>query len=505
VSGEREHPPSPQHPAPRSPLLELRGIRKSFGPVRAVRGADFSLAAGEVHALVGENGAGKSTLMHIAAGMVLPDAGTIHVDGREARFHSPRDARELGIGMVHQHFTSIPGLTVGENLALAVGRLDPSPGSGGTGWTAGQIESRLAEGIDPRSPVHSLSVAQRQRLEILKALATGARILLLDEPTALLTPAEVDELQGLIRDFAASGGAVALITHKLREVLGASDRVTVLRRGIVTLRGAIEDQTEQSLAQAMIGVEGAASSEEGVAKSEEGVAKSEERSAGESPVEIGEIALRAGELVGVAAVEGNGHRELLRAIAGLEQSPGVRVKGTVALVPEDRTAEGLIGALSLTENLVLGLGGDPRWAKGARLDWSAARQRATELIEAFAIVAPGPDARAGTLSGGNQQKLLLARALERQPAVLVMENPTRGLDVRTTDDMHRRLRGAASAGVTVIVHSTDLDEVLTLADRVLVVHRKEVREAPRGADRLVVGGMMLGVEPRQRSTVNGQR
>src|SRR5688572_10228064 len=427
--------------------------------------------------------------MHIAGGMVPPDAGTIHVDGREVRLHSPRDARALGIGMVHQHFTSIAGLTVGENLALAAGRLD--------GWTAGQIETRLAEGIDLRSPVHSLSVAQRQRLEILKALATGARILLLDEPTALLTPAEVEELHGLIREFAGADGAVALITHKLREVLGTSDRVTVLRRGIVTLRGATAEQTEQSLAQAMIGVEG-------VASSEEGIAKSEERRGG-AQVEIGKIELRAGELVGVAAVEGNGHRELLRAIAGLEEFPGVRVTGTVALVPEDRTAEGLIGELSLAENLVLGLGTDPRWARGTRLDWSAARQRATELIETFAIVAPGPDARAGTLSGGNQQKLLLARALERQPSVLVMENPTRGLDVRTTEEMHRRLRSAASAGVMVIVHSTDLDEVLALADRVLVVHRRQVAEAPRNADRRQVGEMMLGVEPRQRSTVNGQR
>ena len=482
-----------------TPLLELRSIRKSFGLVRAVRGADFFLAAGEVHALVGENGAGKSTLMHIAAGMVRPDAGTIHIDGREVRLHSPRDARERGIGMVHQHFTSIAGLTVGENLALAVGRLDPSRSSGGTGWTAGQLETRLAEGIDLRSPVHSLSVAQRQRLEILKALATGARILLLDEPTALLTPAEVEELHGLIRDFVASGGAVALITHKLREVLGTSDRVTVLRRGIVTLRGVTAEQTEQSLAQAMIGFEGVASSEERSGEQRDPFA------ALGVTVGIGEITLRAGELIGVAAVEGNGHRELLRAIGGLEESPGVRVTGSVAFVPEDRTAEGLIGELSLTENLVLGLGADPRWARGARLDWNAARQRTTELIEAFAIVAPGPDARAGTLSGGNQQKLLLARALERQPAVLVMENPTRGLDVRTTEEMHRRLRVAASAGVTVIVHSTDLDEVLTLAERVLVVHRKEVREAPRGADRRLVGEMMLGVEPRQRSTVNGQR
>lgn len=490
MSGEREH----QHPAssiqhPLTPLLELRSIRKSFGLVRAVRGADFSLAAGEVHALVGENGAGKSTLMHVAAGMVPPDDGTIRVEGREVRLHSPRDARALGIGLVHQHFTSIGGLTVGENVALAVGRL----GS----WTAGMIGTRLAEGLDLGARVNSLSVAQRQRLEILKALATGARILLLDEPTALLTQAEVEELYDLIGDFVKSGGAVALITHKLREVLDASDRVTVLRRGIVTLRGPTAEQTEQSLAQAMIG------SDEGV-NSVEGVATSDERRDGESRVGIGRIELHGGELVGVAAVEGNGHRELLRAIAGLGEFSGVRVTGTVAFVPEDRTAEGLIGGLSLTENLVLGLGADPRWAKGTLLDWQAARARTVELIEAFDIVAPSPEARAGTLSGGNQQKLMLARALEQRPAVLVMENPTRGLDVRTTGEMHRQLRMAASAGVTVIVHSTDLDEVLLLADRLLVVHRGKVLEVPRGADRRAVGELMLGVEPRQRSTVNGQ-
>ena len=491
MNGERKSlDPQPRIPSPH--LLELRGIRKSFGLVRAVRGADFALAAGEVHALVGENGAGKSTLMHVAAGMVPPDAGTIQVDGREVRFHSPRDARELGIGMVHQHFTSVGGLTVGENLALATGRLG--------GWAAGKIGTRLMEGIDPRARADSLSVAQRQRLEILKALVTGARILLLDEPTALLTPTEVEELHGLIREFVASGGAVALISHKLPEVLGISHRVTVLRRGIVTLRGMTADETEQSLAQAMIGEAGDPATALGVPTRRDPAA------APRVTVGIGDLELRAGELVGIAAVEGNGHRELLRAIAGLGEFPEVRVFATVALVPEDRTAEGLIGDLSLTENLVLGLGGDPRWAKGARLDWSAARTRATELIETFGIVTPGPDARAGTLSGGNQQKLLLARAMDGQPAVLVMENPTRGLDVRTTGEMHRRLRAAAAAGVTVIVHSTDLDEVLGLAERVLVVHRRTVREAARGADRRMVGEMMLGVgTPSLRSGQGGQR
>jgi len=449
-----------------------------------VRGADFALAPGEVHALVGENGAGKSTLMHIAYGMVAPDAGSILVDGRAVKLASPRDARALRIGMVHQHFTSIGGLTVGENIALAAGRLD--------GWTAGVVGQRLLEGIDLDAPVEALPVAQRQRLEILKALATGAKILLLDEPTAVLAPAEVDELFALVRELVQAGGAVALITHKLPEVLAVSDRVTVLRRGMVTLHGATQEQTDQSLAQAMIGDAAAGNKEQAT-----GDRQQTSRSGQQATVRIHNIELHAGELVGVAAVEGNGHRELLRAIAGLGPLPGVQVAGRVAFVPEDRSTEGLIPAMSITENMVLGLGDDPRWARGTRLDWSAARVRTGELLEGFGIVAPGPDVPTGTLSGGNQQKVVLARALERHPTLLVLENPTRGLDARTTGEMHRRLREAANTGVTVIVYSTDLDEVLELAERVLVVWKGEVREGPTGADRRAVGAMMLGVEPRE--------
>jgi ABC-type uncharacterized transport system ATPase subunit len=457
-----------------------------------VRGADFALAPGEVHALVGENGAGKSTLMHIAYGMVAPDAGSILVDGRAVKLASPRDARALRIGMVHQHFTSIGGLTVGENIALAAGRLD--------GWTAGVVGQRLLEGIDLDARVEALPVAQRQRLEILKALATGAKILLLDEPTAVLTPAEVDDLFALVRDLVQAGGAVALITHKLPEVLAASDRVTVLRRGMVTLHGATQEQTDQTLALAMIGDAAAGSKPQATGSRQQATGRRQRASATrpQTTMQIHNIELHPGELVGVAAVEGNGHRELLRAMAGLGPLPGIQISGRVAFVPEDRTTEGLIPAMSITENMVLGLGDDPRWARGTRLDWSAARVRTGELIEGFGIVAPGPDVPTGTLSGGNQQKVVLARALEHHPALLVLENPTRGLDARTTGEMHRRLREAASAGVTVIVYSTDLDEVLELAERVLVVWKGEVREVPTGADRRAVGAMMLGVEPRER-------
>ena len=485
-----------------APALELSGITRVFGPVQALRGVDFSLQPGEVHALLGENGAGKSTLMHIADGMLQPDAGVIRVGGRAVALHSPRDARALGIGMVHQHFTSIAALTVGENLRLAVGRRSRggAHGSGAVGDAPAPppdsaLSGALRQGLPPGTPVEDLSVALRQRLEIVKALATGARILLLDEPTALLAPSEVEELLRLVREFAAGGGAVALITHKLPEVFAAADRVTVLRRGEVRLRGAVRGETEGSLAEAMIGgaVPGSTAGPPNPLAGSRGPA----RPAGPPAVRIGNISVHAGELIGIAAVEGNGQRELLRAIAGLAPGAalGVEVAGTVALVPEDRTSEGLIPELSVMENLVLGSERDPRWERGIGLDWTAARAHAEEVIRSFGIQSEGPDAAIATLSGGNQQKIVLARALTRRPAVLVAENPTRGLDIRATAEVHERLRAAAREGVAVIVYSTDLDEVLELGERVLVVHRGRVSEAPTGADRRVVGGMMLGLRP----------
>jgi simple sugar transport system ATP-binding protein len=330
--------------------------------------------------------------------------------------------------------------------------------------------------------VESLSVVQRQRLEIVKALATGARILLLDEPSAVLAPSEVEELLALVREFVDGGGAAAIITHKLREVFVAADRVTVLRHGVVTLSGAVSEQTEETLAEAMIG--------QALQRSADGAPSQAPIPSGSAPIvtHFGGVPLRSGELVGIAAVEGNGQRELLRGIALGQGAPG-----SVALVPEDRTTEGLILDLSITENLMLGLERDSRWVRGYRLDWTRARSRAAELIETFSIRADGPDAAVRTLSGGNQQKVVLARALEHRPDILIAENPTRGLDIRATEFIHQQLRAAASAGVLVLIYSTDLDEVLELGRRVLVVHAGRVAEAPRGADRRVVGEMMLGV------------
>ena len=485
-------------------VLELAGIEKRFGSVHALRGVDFVLAPGEVHALLGENGAGKSTLMHVAYGLVRPDAGEIRVDGVRRRIATPRVARALGIGMVHQHFTSVPALTVAENVALSAG------------WPAAPREmrertrvvtERMGLPLDPDQRAGRLSVSLKQRLEIVKALAGDARMLLLDEPTGVLAPPEAELLLQMVRSFTAAGGSAVLITHKLDEALLTADRVTVLRQGAMTFAGPVAGQTVESLAYAMIG------GDPGVPLTgRTAVRKSEPRSSRESirldaldvpresgygiALRQGSLSVRAGEIVGVAAVEGNGQRELLRAVAGrIAPLRGkLQVAQPVGFIPEDRTSEGLIPALSLTENVVLGLGDEGPWIHGGRIVWREAAARTAELIRDFEITAPGPGARAAELSGGNQQKLVVARELSRIPAVIVAENPTRGLDISATAAIHGRLRSAAAAGAAVLFYSADLDEVLYLADRVIVLTRGMISEAPPGASRSEIGVMMLRAE-----------
>ena len=485
-----------------APALELRGIVKRFGPVEALAGVDFEVAPGEVHALLGENGAGKSTLMHIAYGMLRPDAGGIRIHGVSHQITSPRRARALGVGMVHQHFTSIPSLTVAENVALAAG-WDVEPRA--LARRVEQLGAGTGLPLDPAALVDDLSVSLKQRLEIVKALAADARILLLDEPTAVLAPAEVEELLRMIRAFAARGNSVVLITHKLDEALAAADRVTVLRRGAVTRSGAARDESPASLASAMIGDEGAPPAAEtgapppGIAEQLIRVsALTVARPGGGVPALCdASLEVRAGEIVGVAGVEGNGQRELLRAIAGLMRPAGgaLEVTGPVAFIPEDRTTEGLVGEMSLTENLVLGAGDDAPWISGGRIRWGAARARMESLIGAFGIRASTAEVPARTLSGGNQQKVVVARALERAPRVIVAENPTRGLDIRAAREVHDRLRGAARNGAAVIFSSGDLDEVLELATRVVVVAAGRLHAVPPGAGRPAIGAAMLGRHP----------
>jgi simple sugar transport system ATP-binding protein len=401
--------------------------------------------------------------------------------------------------MVHQHLTSIPALTVAENVALAAG-WPVAPGR--LRRQVGELCDRVGLPLDPDETAGRLSVGLKQRLEIVKALAADARVLLLDEPTAVLAPGEVAELFRVVRRFTDAGGAAVLITHKLAEARGGADRVTVLRRGAVALSGPASAYDHAALAAAMIG--------EDLSRAPAPVAAS--RSVGEAalvsaraidvPREGGygiaireaSFEVRAGEIAGVAAVEGNGQRELLRAVAGrLRPLRGrLEVAAPVGFIPEDRTTEGLIPELSLTENVVLGTTPGDSWIAGMRLDWPRARARTAELLEEFSVVAPGPDAPAAALSGGNQQRVVIARELARRPSVVVAENPTRGLDLRATEEVHLRLRGAAAGGAAVLFHSSDLDEVLSVAGRVFVVTRGTLIEVPAGASRAEVGALMLG-------------
>ena len=484
------------------PVLELHGIHKRFGTVPALRGADFTLGAGEVQALLGENGAGKTTLMHVAYGLVRPDAGEIRINGTPHPVPSPRDARRLGIGMVHQHFTAIPALTVAENIALA------------GGWSghprelcdrARSLSERLRLPLGPDVRAGRLSASLKQRLEIVKALAADARILLLDEPTAVLAPAEAEELLRVVRSFAESGGSAVLITHKLDEALRAADRVTVLRQGSVTYTGTPASQTPESLARAMIGPgpalpflsSRAAAAPASVSNRRalvrlDALEVSRESGYGIA-VRHAAMSIHAGEIVGVAAVDGNGQRELMRAIAGrlMPLRGRLEVIRPIAFIPEDRTSEGLIPDLSLTENVSLGMDQTTPWVHRAHVSWRAARLRTAELLQEYEIVAAGPEAKASSLSGGNQQKLIVARELSRNPAVIVAENPTRGLDVSATAAIHARLREAVTAGAALLIHSTDLDEVLHLAHRVIVLSRGTLIEVPSGASRSDIGNLML--------------
>ena len=480
------------------PALQLRNIHKRYGSTTALSGAALAAGWGEMHALLGENGAGKSTLLRIAGGLERADQGTIEVGGERAVIRSPRDARRLGIGMVHQHPTSIPSLTVAENIALTAGwHVRPRELRG----RVLQLSASLGLPIDPDSYAGRLPIALKQRLEILKALAARARILLLDEPTAVLAPLEAEELLRVLADFARAGNAVVIITHKLREALGSAARVTVLRHGAVTLDGLTDSESPDSVSRAMLGgaVPSATPAIRGTVRSSEPPAIRLQALDVARDGRYG-IALRGaaltvmpGEIVGIAAVEGAGQRELMRAVAGLiEPLRGVlEVRGPVAFVPEDRTTEGLILPLSLAENIVLGMGEEAPGVTGALVSWKAASAATADLIARFGMTAAGPEAQAGTLSGGNQQKLVLARALARDPKVIVAENPTRGLDVSAAAEVHRRLRKAAAGGAAILFHSSDLDELLAISDRLVVASGGTLREPDR-RDRELVGRMMIG-------------
>jgi len=474
---------------PTAAALELRGIHRRFGDVLALDGVDFRVASGSVHALLGENGAGKSTLMRVAFGLLRADSGTVSVAGRQLTSPSVRSASRAGLGMVHQHLSLSPGLDAAENISLG-GRGVYRPGPAAERLRSLAQQSGLDVPVDAKAG--DLSIVQQQRLEILKALARDATVLILDEPTAVLAPPESAELMAWIRSFAGSGGSVVLVTHKLREALAVADSITVLRRGQVTYTGPANESTEARLTRAIfpdgepLPVALVIAPPSDVVVSARSISVRGDR--GGVPVHSASFDVRRHEIVGVAAVEGSGHRALLAALASLRRiSIGeLQLPARIAFVPADRQRDALIGEFSIVENVALfGLG-----AAVGRMNWGAIAERARKLIERFSIAAASETVAAGTLSGGNQQRLVVARALERPVDLVVADNPTRGLDVQASAFVHDQLRRAAAGGAAVVLHSSDLDEVLALATRVLVVFHGEVREC--AVDRNIIGRAMLG-------------
>jgi ABC-type uncharacterized transport system ATPase subunit len=477
-----------------APLVELRGIVKRFPGLVANDEVDLTLHAGEVHALLGENGAGKTTLVNILAGLYRPDAGEIRVDGKRVSFRSPRHAIDAGIGMVHQHFRLVDSLSVADNVLL--------------GWhtprfwlgrKAGVKQVRdLAERY--RMPVHAdarvwqLSVGEQQRVEILKALYRRARVLVLDEPTAVLTPQEADDLYATVRAMADEGKAIVFITHKLDEVLAAADRITVLRAGKnsgAAVRGQVD---ARELARMMVGRDvvlelppRAGTPGEPVLELE-GVSARNDR--GLPALRGVSLTVRAGQIFGIAGVAGNGQSELAEVITGLRPTTGGRVsvggrdltgasartliEAGVAHVPEDRLESGLVAGMTAAENAILKAYRHPPVARGPFVDRGESRRLATQMLEAFGVRMVSPDAPVRLLSGGNLQRLLLARETAADPRVIVAVHPTRGLDVGATEAVRRALREQQERGAAILLISEDLDEILALADPVGVVHDGEL-------------------------------
>ena len=488
----------------------MLGITKRFPGVVANDGVDFEAAAGEVHALLGENGAGKSTLSNILTGLYRPDEGEILLYGNRVRFDSPRDALDAGICMVHQHFRLIEPFTVAENVVLGE--------SSAFRLRRGEIEQKVAAlseryglAVDAHARIWQLSVGEQQRVEILKALYRDARILILDEPTAVLTPQEAEVLFVTLREMAAEGRTVIFISHKLHEVKAVADRVTVLRGGRSVATVSAADATPGSLAALMVGRElAAAQREERMHELGEMVLALEDVSVqgdrGAAAVRGVSLEVRAGEIVAVAGVAGNGQRELAEAIAGIRPLLGgtVRVGGQsvrtgdpraaiaagVAYVPEDRLGTGVAPSLSIASNLALKSYRGRASSHGPFLRLGPIRDRAIALIHHHRISASGPGAPARQLSGGNLQKVVLAREFSGQPRLLVAASPTRGLDVGAIETVHGYLREAAAEGVGVLLLSEDLDEILTLADRIVVMYEGEL--SPAEANIAEIGFLMAG-------------
>lgn len=506
-------------------ILEIRGVRKAFGPVVALDGAHFQLQGREIHGLLGGNGAGKTTLMNILYGLYRADAGEVVLSGRPVQIRSPRDALRHGIGMVHQHFLQVENFTVAQNVVLG------TPLRSRVLLDLAEAEERIRElaarcglEVNPRARIAELPMGVRQRVEILKALYRDVRILILDEPTTNLTPQEVDSLFGSLRAMVRDGISVVFITHKIREALNVCDRISVMRHGRCVLTLDREEATEEALVRAMVGEEvdvqksllfsGARADQQPPAPGRpvlrvEGLAVVAPDSV--PRVQDCSLEVREGEILGIAGVAGNGQRELVEALVGVRAVARGRVwidgadvtgEGTgrllalgVTYIPEDRLQDGFLPKGNVVQNLILGFHRRPPYSRGGWLDWGAAFEAARRLIQEYQIRTPGPEEVAVNLSGGNIQRLMLARAFSHPCRLLIAHNLTRGLDVPSTEFVYARLLELRRQGVAVLALSEDLDELLLLCDRIAVLYRgRLVGTLGRGAfDRYEVGRLMSGV------------
>jgi general nucleoside transport system ATP-binding protein len=496
--------------------LELRGITKRFGSLTANDAIDLAVGDGEIHAILGENGAGKSTLMNVVYGLLQPDEGSISVDGREIKINSPLDALAAGIGMVHQHFMLIPVFTVAENIVLGhektkrFGILDLESAR----KEILRVSAEYNFEIDPDALVENLPVGLQQRVEIIRALIYDAKVLILDEPTAVLTPQETDELLRNMKKLKAKGTSIVFITHKLREVKEAADKITIIRRGKV-VGTASPSASQEELASLMVGrpvsldVDKNPAKLGGVTLAVSNLTISDHT--GRSLVKNVSFEVRAGEILAVAGVQGNGQSELAESIVGLQEhvTGKIELEGKditkasvrdalhagIAFVPESREEDGLISSFSIEENLILDLHDLPPYAKGPLISQSVVSTQAEKLVKEFDIRAQSAKDPASSLSGGNKQKVVLARELSRPVKLVVASQPTRGLDVGSIEFVHERIIAERDAGRAVLLFSTELDEVSALADRIAVMYRGEfIAIVPADTSREELGLLMAGVK-----------
>jgi ABC-type uncharacterized transport system ATPase subunit len=498
-----------------APLLELRGITKRFPGVLANDRVDFDLRRGEVHALLGENGAGKSTLMNILYGLYTPDEGQILLEGRPIELGSTKAAIEHGIGMVHQHFMLIPVMSVAENIVLAI---EPRTNGVLLDYDAArkrvrELSERYGLAVNPDARVDRITVGQQQRVEILKALYRGAEVLILDEPTAVLTPQEASELFEILRSLKTQGKSIIFISHKLNEVLEIADRITTLRRGVVVGTVPAAGATEEGLARMMVGREVLLRVDKKPPQPGAPLLQVENLTViddrGLEAVRDVSLEVRGGEIVGIAGVDANGQSELIDAIAGLRHVKAGRIvvdgedithahakealDSGIGHIPEDRHRRGLVLPFTLAENLALSAYRKPPYSRLWFLNLRGIYSRARRLLKEFDVRGGGPSTPAFALSGGNQQKVVLAREIDGDPKVLIAAQPTRGLDVGAIEFVHRRLVEQRDAGRAVLLVSLELEEILSLSDRILVIYEgRMVGEFPPTATEEELGFAMTG-------------